>query len=140
MPFWWWIRIRIRGSMPLTNGSGSLLFSSLTFKTLTKNKLKKSFSTYYFLAHLHNFSKIKNKKEVTKQWKSRFFLVECLMIKGSGSGLGSGSATLLMRHYRVCHWENMFYMFICFISYCRIQSFSKWEDLINIRRCPHIFV
>ncbi len=37
------IRIRIRGSMPLTNGSGSwswiriLLFSSLTFKTSAKN-------------------------------------------------------------------------------------------------------
>ncbi len=38
-----WIRIRIRGSMPLTNGSGSgswiriLLFSSLTFKMTAKN-------------------------------------------------------------------------------------------------------
>ncbi len=36
-----WIRIRIRGSMPLTNGFGSwiriLLFSSLTFKMLAKN-------------------------------------------------------------------------------------------------------
>jgi hypothetical protein len=38
-----WIRIRIRGSMPLTNGSGSgswiriLLFSSLTFKMPAKN-------------------------------------------------------------------------------------------------------
>jgi hypothetical protein len=27
-----------------------------------------------------------------------------------------------------------------FVSCCRIQSFSKWEDLINIRRCPHISV
>jgi hypothetical protein len=44
--------IRIRGSMPLTNGSGSgswiriLLFSSLTFKMPTKNNfcLKKFFS------------------------------------------------------------------------------------------------
>jgi hypothetical protein len=38
-----WIRIRIRGSMPLTNGSGSgswiriLLFSLLTFKMPAKN-------------------------------------------------------------------------------------------------------
>jgi hypothetical protein len=36
-----WSRIRIRGSMPLTNGSGSwiriLLFSSLTFKMPAKN-------------------------------------------------------------------------------------------------------
>jgi hypothetical protein len=43
----WWIRIRIRGSMPLTSGSGSgfgsgswiriLLFSSVTFKMPAKN-------------------------------------------------------------------------------------------------------
>jgi hypothetical protein len=48
-----WIRIRI------------LLFSSLTFKTPTKNKLKKSFSAaYYFLKiNLHHFSKIKSKKK-----------------------------------------------------------------------------
>jgi hypothetical protein len=49
------VSIRIRGSMPL-------LFSSLTFKTSTKNLLKKSFSAY-----LHHFLKIKSPKEVTKQ-------------------------------------------------------------------------
>jgi hypothetical protein len=45
-----------------------LLFSSLTFKTPSKNNLKKSFSPYYFLkVQLHHFSKIKSQKEVTKQ-------------------------------------------------------------------------
>ncbi len=72
------IRIRIRGSIPLTNesgfGSGSggriLLFSSLTFKMSTK------YYFYYFLkVHLHDFSKIKSHKEVTKQKESRFFLL-----------------------------------------------------------------
>ncbi len=64
-----WIRIRIRGSMPLTTGSGSgfgswiriLLFSSLTLKMPTKNKLfLQIFSAYYFLkVHFHHFSKIR---------------------------------------------------------------------------------
>ena len=54
-------RIRVRGSVPLTNGSGILLFSSVIFKA-------RSFCAYYFLkVHLHNFSKIKSHKEVTKQ-------------------------------------------------------------------------
>jgi hypothetical protein len=63
-------------------------FSSLTFKMLTKNKFKKNFVAYYFLkVHLHNFSKIKCPKEVTKQ-NSRnqgFSYYFCLMIEGSGS-------------------------------------------------------
>ncbi len=69
-----------------------LLFSSITFKTPTKNNLKKSFSAYYFLkVHSHHFSKIKSPKEVTKQQESRFFFLFLLfddrrMIEGSGSG------------------------------------------------------
>jgi hypothetical protein len=64
-------------------------------------------------AQLHNFSKIKNQKEVTQQCESRFSYFFCLVIEGSGSidlggpksygsdgsgfgsGLGSGSATLI---------------------------------------------
>ncbi len=65
--------IRIRGSIPLTNGSGFgsgswiriLLFSSLTFKMPAKNEFFDTiFSAYYFLkVHLHHFSKIKSEKE-----------------------------------------------------------------------------
>jgi hypothetical protein len=58
---------------------------------------------------LHHFSKVKSKKKVTKQWKSRFFLLFLLNDRGMdpapdpdpggpktrGSGFGSGSATLL---------------------------------------------
>jgi hypothetical protein len=40
-----------------------MLFSSVTFKTSTKNYFK--FFAYYFLkVHLHHFSKIKSRKEV----------------------------------------------------------------------------
>jgi hypothetical protein len=67
--------IRILGSMPLTNGSGSglgsgswiriRLFSPWTFKMPGKNLFfNKIFSAYYILKlHLHHFSKIKSQKE-----------------------------------------------------------------------------
>jgi hypothetical protein len=55
-----------------------------------KTNLNKKISAYYFLeVLLHNFSKIKSKKEVTKQYKSRFSFYFCLMREGSGSGSGS---------------------------------------------------
>ncbi len=67
-----WIRIRIRGSMPLTNGSGcgsgSCTFHHWPSIRQQKTNFLKSFSAYYFLkVHLHHFSKIKSQKEVTKQ-------------------------------------------------------------------------
>jgi hypothetical protein len=58
-----WIRIRI------------LLFSSLTFKTPTKNYFFKGFSAYYFLkVHLHNFSKLKKSKRSPKTLGIKVFL------------------------------------------------------------------
>jgi hypothetical protein len=90
-----WIRIRIRWSMPLTNGSGSgiriLLFSSLTLKMPTINKfLFFLLSAYYFLkVHLHHFSKIKSKKETQNSRNQGFSFYFCMMIEGSGSGSGS---------------------------------------------------
>ncbi len=95
-----WIRIRIRGFMPLTNGSGSwiriLLFSSLTFKMPAKNKFFNTiFSAYYFLKlHLHHFLKIKRQKESQNSLNHGFFYYFCMMIEGSGSREGSGSIPL----------------------------------------------
>jgi hypothetical protein len=59
--------VRIRKSIPLTNGSGAAIF--VTFKMATKNYFfLLSFLVYYFLKlYLHNFSKIKSHREVTKQ-------------------------------------------------------------------------
>ncbi len=64
-----WIRIRIwiRGSMPLTYGSGfgsgSFYFHHWSSRCQQKTNLKKSFPAYYFLkVLLHQFSKIKSKK------------------------------------------------------------------------------
>ncbi len=51
--------IRIRGSMPLTNGSGSFCFLHWPSRCQQKSNLKKSFFAYYFLkVLLHNFTKI----------------------------------------------------------------------------------
>ncbi len=55
-----WIRIRILGSVVLTNGSGSGSCKKLIFNTI--------FSAYYFLkVHLHHFSKIKSQKILEAQ-------------------------------------------------------------------------
>ncbi len=92
-----WIRIRIRGSMPLTNGSGFgswiriLLFPSLTLQMPAKNKFFSTvFSAFYFLkVHLHYFSKIKSQKESQNSRLQGFYYYYCMMIEGSGSGAGS---------------------------------------------------
>jgi hypothetical protein len=64
-----WIRIRIRGSMPLTNGSGSgTFYFPLTFKMPKKTNLKKIFPVYYlFKVVILHFQRIKSQKDVTKQ-------------------------------------------------------------------------
>jgi hypothetical protein len=107
-----WIRIRIRGSMPLANGSGSgfgsgfgsgswiriLLFLSLTFKMPAKNKFFNTiFSAYAFLKlYLHHFSKIKIQKDSLNSRNQGFSYYFCMMIEGSGSGsrAGSGSGSI----------------------------------------------
>ncbi len=87
--------IRIRGSMPLTNGSwsrfGSWSGSGCYFRhwpsrRQQKTYLKKSFSASYFLqVHLHNFLKIKSQKEVTNSRNQGFSYFFCLMMEGCGS-------------------------------------------------------
>jgi hypothetical protein len=65
------MRIRIRGSIPLTNGSGSDpdpdIFVSDLQVVNKKLVFSKSFAYYFFKVQLHHFSKIKTHKEVTKQ-------------------------------------------------------------------------
>ncbi len=86
------VRIRIRGSVPLANGTGS--WSCYFRPWPSRRRQNLSFSASYFLkAHLHNFSKIKSHKEdITKQEESRFFLL--FLLDGSvplTNGFGSGS-------------------------------------------------
>ncbi len=71
------VRIRIRGSVPLTSGSdsGSCYFLQWPSRWQKKKKIFQCFFAYYILKlHLYHFSKLKNHKEVTKQQEIRFFL------------------------------------------------------------------
>jgi hypothetical protein len=61
-----------------------LLFSSLTFKTPTKNYFFVSLLTF-FKGTFTSFSKIKSHKEVTKSSNQGFSYYFCLMVEGSGS-------------------------------------------------------
>ncbi len=90
-----WIRIRIRGSMSLTNGSGSCFFV-IDLQDASKNKfLNTIFSAYYFLKlHLHHFLKIKSQKESQNSRNQGFPYFSCMMIEGSGSKAGSGSGSI----------------------------------------------
>ncbi len=79
-----WIRIRIRGSMPLTNGSGCCYFRHSSFvidfhdTNKKTNFIFKFFCLLLLKVHLHHFSKIKSSKEATKHQESRFFLLVLL--------------------------------------------------------------
>ncbi len=44
------------------------------------------FFVYYFLVHLHHFSKVKSHKDVTKIRNQGFSYYFCLMMEGAGSG------------------------------------------------------
>jgi hypothetical protein len=76
------VRIRILGSVPLTNGSGfgsRILFSSLTFRTATKEFFAyyPTFSIYIYII----FQRLRH-KDVTKQNESRFFFLFLLDDRG----------------------------------------------------------
>jgi hypothetical protein len=93
MTFWGGIRIqiRIRGSMPLTNGSGSGSIFVIDLQDASKILIFNTiFSAYYFLkVNLHHFSKIKSQKESQNSRNQGFSYYFCMMIEGSGSGAGS---------------------------------------------------
>ncbi len=88
-----WLWNGILGSVPLT--SGSCYFRQ--WPSRCQHKFSFSLSCYAYSSlkvHLHHSSKIKIHKEVTKQYKTRFFFIFCLLMVGSGSvqiNYGSGS-------------------------------------------------
>ncbi len=99
-----WIRIRIRGSMPLTSRSGcvsgSCYFHHWPSRRQQKTNFVKKFSAYYFLkVQLHHFSKILSQKKKSQNSRNQGFSYYFgLMMEGSGSvsipltiGSGSGS-------------------------------------------------
>jgi hypothetical protein len=94
-----WIRIPIRGSMRLTNGSGSFYFHHGPSSFQVKLIYKKSFPVNYFVKVLiHHFQRLKVKNMSQNSRNQCFSYYTCLMIVGSGSGsragFGSGSISL----------------------------------------------
>jgi hypothetical protein len=96
-----WIRIWIRGSMPLTNrsGSGSCYFRHWPSQdAIKKTNFLKSFFVFYFLkvrtCTCTSFSKIKSQKKSQSSRNQDFPYFFCLVIEGSiplTDGSGSGS-------------------------------------------------
>ncbi len=138
-----WIRIRIRGSMPLTNGSGSCYFRHWPSRDQQKTNFLYIFSAYYFLKVIYSPKKSQNSRN---QGFSYYFN---LMIKGTGSGLmdpvprgpktcatgGSGSGTLLKRgaiSLYLCGWG------ICIAALPRTES-MLWKVLRLSRVIWRIF-
>jgi hypothetical protein len=96
--------IRIRGTMPLTNGSDAdkdpAVFVIDLQDANKKAIFKKNFCLLLLKVYLHHFSKIKSPKEITNRRNQGFSFYFCLMIKGSESrsrsiplcsGFGSGT-------------------------------------------------
>ncbi len=93
--------IRIRGSIPLTNGSrsvfgfgsGSCYFHHWPSRRQQKIVLEKSFTAYYFwkVGTFTSFFKDKKSKRSHKTVGIKVFFSYyfCLMIEGSGAGCGS---------------------------------------------------
>jgi hypothetical protein len=110
-----WIRIWIRGSMPLTNGcgSGSVPVADpdpaiFVIDCQDANKkqicLEKIFCYYFLKVHLHNFSKIKVTSQSSRNRGFPYYF--CLEIEGSGSGSipltnGSGSESRSPKNIRI---------------------------------------
>ncbi len=90
-----WIRIRIRGSMPLTNGSGSgsCYFRHWASRCQQKNNFFTQFFLLITLLHLHHFSKILCQKKSQNSRNQGFSYYFCMMIEGSGSGARAGSGS-----------------------------------------------
>jgi hypothetical protein len=89
--------IRIHGSMPLTNGSGSCYFRHWPSRCQQKTNFLTHFfllSTFWRYLHLHHFSKIKSQKESQNSRSQGFSYYFCMMIEGSGAGAGAGSIPL----------------------------------------------
>ncbi len=86
---WIRIRIRLRGSMRLTNGTFTMPAKNSFFNTI--------FPACYFLkVHLHYFSTIKSQKESQNRRIQDFSYYFCLMIAGSGSGSRAGSGSIAL--------------------------------------------
>jgi hypothetical protein len=82
------VRIWIRRSIPLTNGSGSksCYFFVSDLQYAFKNYFLLNFCLFFLKLHVHHFSKIKVIKKSQNGRNEDFSYYFCLMIEGSGAG------------------------------------------------------
>jgi hypothetical protein len=130
-----WIRIRIRGSMPLTNGSGSFYFHHWPSRCQQKTNfffkvfLYSTFWRYFYVI----FQRKKVKKKLQNCRNQGFSYCFCLMIEGFGSGsipLTSGSGSLWPKNMWI-RWiriRNTAANRCCFYTWILIM-FSRFPEL-----------
>ncbi len=130
--------IRIRGSMPLTNGSGSCFFRHWPSRCQPKNYFCSNiFSAYYCLkVHLHNFPKKKSQKESQNSRNQGFSYYFCMMTEGSGSkpltnGSGSGRPKNRWIRIRIHNTGSMFVVFTVPVS-CWLMPHQKGRKLLRL--------
>ncbi len=100
------VRIRIRGSMPLTNGSGfrSCFFRQWPTRRQQKTNLKKLFfCLLLFEGTFTSFFKVKKVKKKSQNSRNQGFSYYCcLMVEGSGSvPLTNGSGSRRPKNIRI---------------------------------------
>ncbi len=148
-----WIRIRICGSMPLSNGSGSRYFCHWRSRCQRKTNFCKKIFCYYFLKEkLHNFSKIKSQKESQNSRNQVFSYYLCMMIEGSGStpltnGSGSGRPKNMWIRWiririRICNtgfWYAFQGAFAWWPASVPLVFYSNFLALSVIKILPHFY-
>jgi hypothetical protein len=121
------VRIRIRGSVSLTNESGSVSDFNMATKNY-RNFFIVFLINYFLKLHLHRFSKIKSQKGVTKSRNQGFSYHFCLMIEGSASGAGARSRSL--PHTKIRIREVQKHM-DCGLSDVEINMQKLQYDIVN---------
>ncbi len=147
------LRIRFRGSVPLTNGSDSGSGSRSCFlrqcpSGCNLNKFLCYFAYYFLKLHIHNFSKMKVIKKSQNSRNQAFFYYFCVMIEGSGAGSrrpknirvpesygsGSGSATLFSSNKKTLEKDIYFRNSDSLLLYFRLTWWcSGWRRMLSFK-------
>ncbi len=114
------VRIRIRGSMPLTKGSGSCYFRDWPSRCQQGTNFFRFFCLFLYEGTFTSFFKDKKVKKKSQNSRNQCFAYYiCLMIEGSGSRTAKN---IRIRQTRI---RNTVYERI----WMRFFSFEPWPDV-----------